>query len=143
MTAVMATRARHKETFKERYGVGLGLTSFFVKAAIGALRAFPRVNAEIQGDEVVLKQYYDIGIAVGAEGGLAWRGGRRTRLASKARSITVRSPASWPIAASSHSPRRTFTSGRTPFGRCSGRPTRWGRRSSRSWCRSTSKSAIG
>ena len=70
MTAVMAVRQRHKESFKERHGVGLGLTSFFAKAAIGALREFPRVNAEIQGDEMVLKHYYDIGIAVGASEGL-------------------------------------------------------------------------
>ena len=70
MTAVMAVRQRHKESFKERHGVGLGLTSFFVKAAIGALREFPRINAEIQGDEMVLKHYYDIGIAVGASEGL-------------------------------------------------------------------------
>jgi 2-oxoglutarate dehydrogenase E2 component (dihydrolipoamide succinyltransferase) len=70
MTAVMAVRERHKQAFKERHGVGLGLTSFFVKAAIGALRAFPRINAEIQGDEMVLKHYYDIGIAVGASEGL-------------------------------------------------------------------------
>ena len=70
MTAVQAVRQRHKETFKERHGVGLGLTSFFVKASIGALREFPRINAEIQGDEMVLKHYYDIGIAVGASEGL-------------------------------------------------------------------------
>src|SRR6185312_17557964 len=70
MTAVMALRERHKQPFKGRYGVGLGLTSFFVKAAIGALRAFPRVNAEIQGDEMVLKHYFDIGVAVGASEGL-------------------------------------------------------------------------
>jgi 2-oxoglutarate dehydrogenase E2 component (dihydrolipoamide succinyltransferase) len=70
MTAVMALRERHKQPFKDRYGVGLGLTSFFVKAAIGALRAFPRVNAEIQGDEMVLKHYFDIGVAVGASEGL-------------------------------------------------------------------------
>ena len=70
MTAVMALRERHKAAFKEQHGVGLGLTSFFVKAAISALRAFPQVNAEIQGDEIVYKRYYDIGIAVGAEGGL-------------------------------------------------------------------------
>jgi len=70
MTAVMALRERHKQPFKERYGVGLGLTSFFVKAAIGGLRAFPRINAEIQGDEMVLKHYYDIGVAVGASEGL-------------------------------------------------------------------------
>ena len=70
MSAVMAVRERHKQPFKDRHGVGLGLTSFFVKAAIGALRAFPRINAEIQGDEMVLKHYYDIGIAVGASEGL-------------------------------------------------------------------------
>src|SRR5205823_1818358 len=70
MTAIMAVRERHKQTFKERFGVSLGLTSFFVKAAIGALREFPRVNAEIQGDEMVLKHYYDVGIAVGAKEGL-------------------------------------------------------------------------
>jgi 2-oxoglutarate dehydrogenase E2 component (dihydrolipoamide succinyltransferase) len=70
MSGVMAVRERHKQTFKERFGVGLGLTSFFVKAAIGALREFPRINAEIQGDEMVLKHYYDIGIAVGAKEGL-------------------------------------------------------------------------
>ncbi len=70
MTAVMALRERHKQTFKDRYGVGLGIASFFVKASIGALRAFPRVNAEIQGDEMVLKHYFDIGVAVGAKEGL-------------------------------------------------------------------------
>jgi 2-oxoglutarate dehydrogenase E2 component (dihydrolipoamide succinyltransferase) len=70
MTGVMAVRERHKQSFKERYGVSLGLTSFFVKAAVGALREFPRINAEIQGDEMVLKHYYDIGVAVGAKEGL-------------------------------------------------------------------------
>ena len=70
MTAVMALRERRKEAFKKRYGVGLGIASFFVKAAVGALRAFPRLNAEIQGEEMVLKHYYDIGIAVGADQGL-------------------------------------------------------------------------
>ena len=70
MSALQALRARHKESFKERHGVSLGMTSFFVKAAVGALRTFPRINAEIQGDEMVLKHYYDIGIAVGASEGL-------------------------------------------------------------------------
>jgi 2-oxoglutarate dehydrogenase E2 component (dihydrolipoamide succinyltransferase) len=70
MTAVMALRARRKEAFQKQFGVGLGFSSFFVKASIAALRAFPPINAEIQGDEFVLKHYYDIGIAVGAEGGL-------------------------------------------------------------------------
>ena len=70
MTAVMALRERHKVPFKERHGVGLGIASFFVKASVGALREFPRINAEIQGDEMVLKRYFDIGVAVGASEGL-------------------------------------------------------------------------
>ncbi len=70
MSAVMDMRRRRQEAFVNAHGVKLGLTSFFVKACIGALRAFPRLNAEIQGDEIVLKGYYDIGIAVGAEEGL-------------------------------------------------------------------------
>ncbi len=70
MSGVMALRERHKQAFKEKHGVGLGIASFFVKASIGALRDFPRINAEIQGDEMVLKRYYDIGVAVGASEGL-------------------------------------------------------------------------
>ena len=70
MTAVMELRKKYRETFQQRYGVRLGFMSFFVKATIGALKAFPQLNAEIQGDEIVLKRYYDIGVAVGAEGGL-------------------------------------------------------------------------
>jgi 2-oxoglutarate dehydrogenase E2 component (dihydrolipoamide succinyltransferase) len=70
MTGLMGLRERRKKAFQERYGVGLGIASFFVKAAVAALKAFPRLNAEIQGEEMVLKQYYDIGIAVGAEQGL-------------------------------------------------------------------------
>lgn len=70
MTAVMELRKARKEAFQERHGVGLGFMSFFTKASIGALKAFPRVNGEIQGDEIVLKHYYDIGVAVGVEEGL-------------------------------------------------------------------------
>jgi 2-oxoglutarate dehydrogenase E2 component (dihydrolipoamide succinyltransferase) len=70
MSAVQQLRARRKEAFQKRHNVGLGLSSFFVKAAVGALKVFPRINAEIQGDEMVLKHYYDIGIAVGASSGL-------------------------------------------------------------------------
>jgi 2-oxoglutarate dehydrogenase E2 component (dihydrolipoamide succinyltransferase) len=70
MTAIMSLRERRKEAFKQQYGVGLGIASFFVKASLAALRAFPQLNAEIQGDEIVLKRYYDIGMAVSAEGGL-------------------------------------------------------------------------
>ena len=70
MSAVMSLRERRKEAFQKEYGVGLGIASFFVKATVAALRAFPQLNAEVQGDEIVLKRYYDIGMAVGAEGGL-------------------------------------------------------------------------
>jgi 2-oxoglutarate dehydrogenase E2 component (dihydrolipoamide succinyltransferase) len=70
MGTVIDLRKRRQEAFVNQYGVKLGFTSFFVKACIGALKAFPRLNAEIQGDEIVLKHYYDIGIAVGAEEGL-------------------------------------------------------------------------
>jgi 2-oxoglutarate dehydrogenase E2 component (dihydrolipoamide succinyltransferase) len=70
MSAVMEVRKRRKDSFKERHGIGLGFMSFFTKAAVGALKAFPLLNAEIQGTEIVVKHYYDIGIAVGAEEGL-------------------------------------------------------------------------
>lgn len=70
MSALMALRERRKEAFAKKHGVGVGIASFFVQAAVGALKAFPQINAEIQGDEIVYKHYYDIGMAVGAEGGL-------------------------------------------------------------------------
>jgi 2-oxoglutarate dehydrogenase E2 component (dihydrolipoamide succinyltransferase) len=70
MSAVMQLRERRNEAFAKKHGVKVGIASFFVKAAVAALRAFPPLNAEIQGDEVVYKNYYDIGMAVGAEGGL-------------------------------------------------------------------------
>jgi 2-oxoglutarate dehydrogenase E2 component (dihydrolipoamide succinyltransferase) len=70
MTAIMQLRERRKEAFKKEFGVGLGIASFFVKASIAALRSFPQLNAEIQGNEIVYKNYFDIGMAVGAEGGL-------------------------------------------------------------------------
>ncbi|MFN8505169.1 2-oxoglutarate dehydrogenase complex dihydrolipoyllysine-residue succinyltransferase [Kouleothrix sp.] len=70
MTAVMELRKRRKDTFKERHGIGLGFMSFFTRAVVGALKAFPMLNAELQGSEIVLKRYYDIGIAVGVEEGL-------------------------------------------------------------------------
>jgi 2-oxoglutarate dehydrogenase E2 component (dihydrolipoamide succinyltransferase) len=70
MSAVMQVRQRRKDQFKERYGINLGFMSFFTRAVIGALKAFPHLNAEIQGDEIVIKHYYDIGIAVGTEQGL-------------------------------------------------------------------------
>jgi 2-oxoglutarate dehydrogenase E2 component (dihydrolipoamide succinyltransferase) len=70
MSAVMGLRERQKESFKKRHGMNLGIASFFVKASIAALKAFPQLNAEIQGTEIVYKPYHDIGMAVGAEGGL-------------------------------------------------------------------------
>ena len=68
MSAVMELRKRRQDSFVQRHGVKVGFTSFFVKATVGALKAFPRLNAEIEGDEMILKQYYDIGIAVGRGG---------------------------------------------------------------------------
>jgi len=70
MSSVMELRKRRKDEFKEKYGVDLGFSSFFVKASIGALKLFPELNSEIQDDEVVYKNYYDIGIAIGADEGL-------------------------------------------------------------------------
>lgn len=70
MGAVMELRSRRKEAFREKFGVGLGVNSFFVKAVVGALKAFPRLNAEIEGDYVIDKNFYDIGIAVGGKDGL-------------------------------------------------------------------------
>ena len=70
MGAVMDVRKKRKDSFKERHGVGLGFMSFFTKAVIGALRAQPLLNAEVQGDEIVIKKYYDIGIAVSTGEGL-------------------------------------------------------------------------
>jgi 2-oxoglutarate dehydrogenase E2 component (dihydrolipoamide succinyltransferase) len=70
MSAVMALRQRYREGFEKKHGVRLGFMSFFVKAAINALQAFPAVNAEIDGDEIVYKRHYDIGVAVGTPSGL-------------------------------------------------------------------------
>jgi 2-oxoglutarate dehydrogenase E2 component (dihydrolipoamide succinyltransferase) len=70
MSAVMSFRERQKEAFKKKFGVSLGISSFFVKAAVVALGEIPRLNAEVQGDEMVLKRYFDIGVAVGAAEGL-------------------------------------------------------------------------
>jgi 2-oxoglutarate dehydrogenase E2 component (dihydrolipoamide succinyltransferase) len=70
LTRVMELRKRRQDAFVKRYGVKLGFMSFFTRAVIGALRQFPRLNAEIQGDEIVLKHYYDIGVAVGTDEGL-------------------------------------------------------------------------
>jgi 2-oxoglutarate dehydrogenase E2 component (dihydrolipoamide succinyltransferase) len=70
MGAVMALRAQYKDVFEKRHGVKLGFMGLFVKACIQALRDVPSVNAEIDGDEIVYKNYYHIGVAVGTEKGL-------------------------------------------------------------------------
>jgi 2-oxoglutarate dehydrogenase E2 component (dihydrolipoamide succinyltransferase) len=70
MGEVMALRKRYAEKFQARHGVKLGFMSFFVRAAVEALKAFPQVNAEIDGEDVVFKHYYDIGVAVSGTRGL-------------------------------------------------------------------------
>ncbi|MEY8744555.1 2-oxoglutarate dehydrogenase complex dihydrolipoyllysine-residue succinyltransferase [Bacillales bacterium AN1005] len=70
MTAIMDVRKRRKDKFKEKHEINLGFMSFFTKAVVGALKKFPTINAEIDGEDVVLKKYYDIGIAVSAKEGL-------------------------------------------------------------------------
>ena len=70
MSAIMEIRKRRKDSFKEKHDVGLGFMSFFTKAVVGALKAFPLLNAEISGDDIIVKKYYDIGIAVSAKEGL-------------------------------------------------------------------------
>jgi 2-oxoglutarate dehydrogenase E2 component (dihydrolipoamide succinyltransferase) len=70
MSAVLALRAMYKEAFQKKHGVSLGFMSFFVKAVVEALRAFPVVNAWIDGNEVVYHNYFDIGVAVSTEKGL-------------------------------------------------------------------------
>lgn len=70
MTAVMKLRSERKEKFIDKHGVKLGFMSFFTKAVVGALKEFPLLNAEIQDKELVLKKFYDIGIAVSTDEGL-------------------------------------------------------------------------
>ncbi len=70
MSAIMSLRKQHQDAFTERYGIKLGFMSFFVKAAVDALIAFPAINAEIQGTEIVYHNYCDIGIAIGGGKGL-------------------------------------------------------------------------
>ena len=70
MTAVMALRNQYKDTFEKTHGVKLGFMGFFVKACIHALQSVPEVNAEIDGQDIVFKNHYDIGVAVGTERGL-------------------------------------------------------------------------
>jgi 2-oxoglutarate dehydrogenase E2 component (dihydrolipoamide succinyltransferase) len=70
MSKLMALRSAYKEGFEKKHGVKLGFMGFFVKACIAALKEIPAVNAEIDGDDIVYKNYYDIGVAVSTEKGL-------------------------------------------------------------------------
>jgi len=70
MSHVMALRVEYKDDFEKKHGVRLGFMGFFVKACIAALKELPNVNAEIEGDDIVYKNYYDIGVAVSTERGL-------------------------------------------------------------------------
>ncbi|MBY0567501.1 MAG: 2-oxoglutarate dehydrogenase complex dihydrolipoyllysine-residue succinyltransferase [Hyphomonadaceae bacterium] len=70
MSAIMAARNKYKDVFERKHGVKLGFMSFFVKACIAALKEIPNVNAEIDGDDIIYKNFYDIGIAVGTDRGL-------------------------------------------------------------------------
>jgi len=70
MSAVIALREQHGEPFKQRYQVKLGLMSFFVKASIDALKLFPALNAEVRGANIVYRNYYDLGVAIGSAKGL-------------------------------------------------------------------------
>jgi 2-oxoglutarate dehydrogenase E2 component (dihydrolipoamide succinyltransferase) len=70
MTAVLELREKYKDRYKEKYGVSLGFMGFFVKAVIEALKAFPQVNASIEGTDLLYKNFYNIGVAVGTEKGL-------------------------------------------------------------------------
>ena len=70
MSRIIEMRAEYKDGFQKRYGVKLGFMSFFVRSCVEALKAFPIINAEIQQDEIVYKNYYNIGVAVGTEKGL-------------------------------------------------------------------------
>ena len=70
MSAIMALRGQYKDVFEKTHGVKLGFMSFFVRACVAALKAVPDVNAEIDGTDIVYKNHYDIGVAVGTEKGL-------------------------------------------------------------------------
>ncbi len=70
MTEIMALRKQHQDGFEKRHGVRIGFMSFFVKACVAALKEIPAVNAEIDGEDIIYKNYYDIGVAVGTDKGL-------------------------------------------------------------------------
>src|SRR5947207_14386092 len=70
MTAVQELRAKSQDAFTKKNGLKLGFMSFFIKAAVEALKAVPQINSRIEGDDLIQNHYYDIGVAVGTERGL-------------------------------------------------------------------------
>jgi 2-oxoglutarate dehydrogenase E2 component (dihydrolipoamide succinyltransferase) len=70
MSAVIATRKELQDSFQKKYGIKLGFMSFFVKAAVDALKQVPQINAEIRGKNIIFKNHYDIGVAIGSGKGL-------------------------------------------------------------------------
>ena len=107
MTATIEMRARYQDSFTKKHGIKLGFMGFFVKASVEALKAFPAVNAEIDGDEVVYKHHYDIGVAVSTDQGLVVPGGARRRARSPSPTSRRRSPTSASAPATASSPWRT------------------------------------
>jgi 2-oxoglutarate dehydrogenase E2 component (dihydrolipoamide succinyltransferase) len=92
MSEAIALRERYREGFEKKHGVRLGFMSIFVKAAVAALKELPVVNAEIDGDDIVYKNHYDIGVAVGTEQGLVVpvvRGADRMSFAEIEKTITA------------------------------------------------------
>ncbi len=90
MTSVMAMRTEYKDIFEKKFGIKLGFMSFFVKACVTALQEIPAVNAEIDGDEIIYKNFYDIGVAVGSPQGLVvpvLRGANQLNLAQVEKGI--------------------------------------------------------
>ncbi|MCL4233254.1 MAG: 2-oxoglutarate dehydrogenase complex dihydrolipoyllysine-residue succinyltransferase [Deltaproteobacteria bacterium] len=90
LSTVMALRDRYKDDFKKKYGINLGFMSFFIKAAIEALKAFPAVNAMIDGDDIVYHNYYDVGVAVSTDRGLVvpvMRGAERLSFAQTEQAV--------------------------------------------------------
>ncbi len=115
MGAVMAMRSQYKDVFEKRHGVRLGFMSFFVKACVAALKEVPNVNAEIDGTDLIYKNHYDIGVAVGTERGLVvpvvrdadaltWPESRRQSPSWAPRRATARSPSTTCRVAPSPSP---------------------------------------
>ena len=113
MSRVMELRARYKEPFQKKHGMALGFMSFFVKASIEALKAFPAVNGRIDGNEIVYHNFYDIGVAVSTEEGLMVPVIRDADRLSLRRRSRRPSPASPPRRARGRSRSTTSAAGRS------------------------------